>query len=148
MSEFFKKMISNITLTTCIMLVAALATQSCKKPLEDPKAEITIVDSTGTAIADAKVILFCVQRADVSVECNIADTQYTDGVGKVNFDFTNPSVLRVSVLKYNTEEREIGVFPDNEVIIVGDTLCADGFITLESNEVTEEVFVLGKCESN
>ncbi|MFT6137392.1 MAG: hypothetical protein ACJAUJ_000473, partial [Salibacteraceae bacterium] len=103
---------------------------------------------TGTAIADAKVILFCVQRADVSVECNIADTQYTDGVGKVNFDFTNPSVLRVSVLKYNTEEREIGVFPDNEVIIVGDTLCADGFITLESNEVTEEVFVLGKCESN
>ena len=134
MSEFFKKMISNLTLLASIALVLALASQSCKKPVEDPKAEITIVDSTGTAISDAKVVLFCVQRPDVSVECNIADTQITDGVGKVNFEFTNPSVLRVSVLKYNT--------------VIGDTLCADGFITLEANEVTEEIFVLGKCEAN
>jgi len=148
MSEFFKKMFSNLTLLTSIALVLALASQSCKKPVEDPKAEITIVDSTGTAISDAKVVLFCVQRPDVSVECNIADTQITDGVGKVNFEFTNPSVLRVSVLKYNTVERDTGIPPFSGVIVIGDTLCADGFITLEANEVTEEIFVLGKCEAN
>jgi hypothetical protein len=89
-----------------------------------------------------------VQRADVSVECNVADTQITDGVGKVNFEFANPSVLRVSAIKYNTVERDTGVFPDNGIIIIGDTLCADGFVTLEANEVTEEIFVLGKCETD
>ena len=148
MTEFFKKMTSNLTLLASITLVVALAFQSCKEPVENPKAEITIVDSTGTAIPDAKVVLFCVQRADVSVECNVADTQVTDGVGKVNFEFANPSVLRVSAIKYNTVERDTGVFPDNGIIIIGDTLCADGFVTLEANEVTEEIFVLGKCDTD
>lgn len=148
MSGFFNKLVSNLALLASIVLIGALSVQSCKKPVEDPKAELTIVDSTGTAISDAKVVLFCVQRPDVSVECNIADTQYTDGVGKVNFEFENPSVLRVSVVKYNTVERDTGTHPFTGVIVIGDTLCADGFVTLESNEVTEEVFVLGKCESN
>lgn len=151
MSEFFQKLFSKLTVLAGVALVVSFVFDSCKKPEENPQAEITVVDSTGTAVSEAKVVLFCVQRPDVTTECNVADTQYTDGVGKANFEFENPSVLRVAVIKYNTEERQTGTgslddVGNEETVIVGDTLCADGFVTLEVNEVTEEVFVLGKCE--
>lgn len=143
-----KRIIPNLTIIACLIIVFALPFQSCKKAIEDPKAEITILDSNGTAISDAKVVLSCVQRPNVSLECNVADTQYTDGVGRANFEFINSSILRVIVHKYNTREIETGTFPNIEIKVVGDTLCAEGFITLESNEVTEEVFVVEKCASS
>src|SRR6056300_258363 len=126
MSEFSKKIASNLGLVAALVLMVALGAQSCKKAVTPPKAEITILDSTGTAVADAKVILYCVQRPDVAVECNVADTETTDGVGKVNFEFENPAVLRVAVEKYNTTERDTGSGIDFGTVIVGDTLCAEG----------------------
>lgn len=146
MAESVKKMVGNLALVLFLGLTVSLGFQSCKKE-KPPKAEVTIVDSTGTAIKEAKVVLFCVQRPEVSTECNVADTQYTDGVGKANFEFENPAVLRVFIQKFNTVERDTGTFPNIGTVVVGDTLCADGFITLKVNEVTEERYVLGNCEN-
>ncbi len=146
MQNFYGKVISNVGLVAALGLMVAVSLESCKPPVTPPKAEITVLDSNGTAISEAKIVVFCVQRPDVAVECNVADTQFTDGVGKADFEFENPSVLRVFIEKYNTVERDTGEGPDIGTIVTGDTLCAEGFITLETSEVTEETFVLGACE--
>ncbi len=147
MTEFFKKFASNLVLVLALGLIVSIISHSCRGKETPPKAEITILDTTGTAVADAQVILYCVQRPDVPTECNVADTQTTDGVGKVEFEFENPSVLRVSVEKYNTIERDTGIAPNFGTVIIGDTLCAEGFITLETNEVTEETYVVSRCQN-
>lgn len=141
------KSVAESVLVGCFaLLTVGLAFSSCDKKAP-PKAEITVVDSTGTAVADARVILHCIQRPEEQRECNVADTQNTDGVGKVSFEFENPAVLKIDVQKLDVVTRDTGTFPNIGKETVGDTLCSDGFITLEVDEVIEQRMVLGRCSN-
>lgn len=139
-----KKIFENVALGLFVVMVMSIGTTSCKKE-KPPRAEITVVDSTGKAINNARVVLFCVQRPEETRECVISDTQYTDDVGKANFEFKNPAVLKMDVWKADIVERDTGTFPNNGTIRVGDTLCTEGFITLETNEIIEQRAVVTKC---
>ena len=109
-----------------------------------PRAEITVVDSTGKAIDKARVVLFCVQRFSI-LHHVLSDTQMTDDVGKASFEFENPAVLKMYVWKADIIEKDTGIFPNNRTIRIGDTLCTEGFITLETNEIIEQRLVVTKC---
>mgnify|MGYP000900602065 CR=1 FL=1 len=144
MTKQVKKIFENVMLGLFVAMVFSIGTTSCKKE-KPPKAEITVVDSTGKAINKARVVLFCVQRPEETRECVISDTQYTDDVGKANFEFKNPAVLKMDVWKADIVEKDTGTFPNNGTIRVGDTLCTQGFITLEINETIEQRAVVTKC---
>lgn len=146
MANTVKRVVGNVVLGVFAVFAISLASTSCKKK-SPPKAEITVVDSTGTAVASARVILHCIQRPEEQRECTVADTQTTDEVGKVSFEFENPAVLKIDVSKLDVVTKDTGKFPNIGTITVGDTLCADGFITLEIDEVIEQRMVLGKCSS-
>lgn len=140
-----KQIILNAFLAGFFIGVFALAF-SCKKD-KAPKAKITITDSTGTAVSDATVIISCIQRPEEKRECNVADTQKTDGVGAAEFDFANPAVLRIYAWKEDVVVKDTGVFPNVGQIRIGDTLCGSDYITLEVNEVTEKKLVITRCKN-
>ena len=144
MTEQVKKIFENMMLGLFVVMAMSIGTTSCKKD-KPPRAEITVVDSTGKAIDKARVVLFCVQRPEETRECVISDTQMTDGVGKASFEFENPAVLKMYVWKADIIEKDTGIFPNNRTIRIGDTLCTEGFITLETNEIIEQRLVVTKC---
>jgi hypothetical protein len=139
-----KLYIQNAVLAAFALSAFAVA-YSCKKD-KAPKAKITITDSTGTAMEDATVIISCIQRPEEKRECNVTDTQKTDGVGAAEFDFVNPAVLRIYSWKENVVVKDTGTFPNIGQIRIGDTLCASDYITLEMNEVTEKTLVITRCK--
>ncbi|MBD79688.1 MAG: hypothetical protein CL840_12285 [Crocinitomicaceae bacterium] len=147
MASWMKKLVENVVLGLFVVIVLSLATTGCDKE-KPPRAEITVVDSTGKAIDKARVVLYCVQRPEETRECVIVDTQLTDDVGKANFEFKNPAVLKVDVWKADVVEKETGVWPDIVITYVGDTLCTEGFITLETNEIIEQRMVVTTCNAD
>ncbi len=128
------------------LAMVSLVFSSCEKDTP-PKAEITVVDSLGTAVENARVILHCIQRPDETRSCNVADTQYTDQVGKTLFEFENPSVLKVDVWKEDviTVDTGSGLPGSGGSITIGDTLCSEAFITLEINETIEQRMIITSC---
>lgn len=146
MSGKVRKIIENVMLGLFVVVVISLSTTGCEKP-NPPRAEVTVIDSSGIAVNEARVVLYCVQRPEESRECVIVDTQYTDDVGKAEFEFENPSVLKLEVWKADVTEMVVGQWPNDSVVQVGDTLCADGFVTLEIDQVVEERVVVSLCNS-
>lgn len=147
MSKQVKKIAENIAMGLFMVLTISFFTTSCDE-LTPPKAEITVTDSTGIAVEEARVVLYCVQRPEESRECVITDTQYTDQVGKAYFEFENPSVLKIDVWKADVREVITGTFPNEVITLVGDTLCTEGFITLENDEVIEQRLIVDVCNAD
>jgi hypothetical protein len=140
-----KQFLQNAFLAVFLIASFALAF-SCKKD-KAPKAKITITDSTGTAVSGATVVITCIQRPEEKRECNVADTQTTDGVGAAEFEFKNPAVLSIYGFKADVIVKDTGTFPNIGQITIGDTLCGTDYITLEMNEVTEKTLVITKCKN-
>lgn len=111
----------------------------------DPtRAEILVLDSLGEPIEEATVILYCIDQPNQR-PCVVKDTQLTSAAGRTEHDFENPAVLKILAFKYDVVAKDTGVFPNIGTILVGDTLCADGFITLEEYKTVEETVVLRIC---
>ncbi|MGB0403820.1 MAG: hypothetical protein ACPGEG_06955 [Salibacteraceae bacterium] len=146
MSKQVKKIAEKIAMGLFMVLTISFFTTGCDE-LSPPKAEITVTDSTGIAVEDARVILYCVQRPEESRECVVVDTQMTDQVGKAYFEFENPSVLKIDVWKADVREVITGTFPNEVITLVGDTVCTEGFITLENDEVIEQRLIVDVCNS-
>ena len=64
MTKQVKKIFENMMLGLFVVMAMSIGTTSCKKD-KPPRAEITVVDSTGKAIDKARVVLFCVQRFSI-----------------------------------------------------------------------------------
>lgn len=139
-----KNWIGNLVLALAVAIGFTFSTVSCKKE-KPPEAEITVVDSSGNPIEKARVVLFCVQRPEETRECVIRDTQFTDIVGKTKFVYDNPAVLKMDVWKEDVVVKTTGKHPDIVVTRVGDTLCAEGFVNLEMDEVTEQTVIVNLC---
>ena len=127
------------------LLVVFPLLYSCES---DPtRAEIVVIDSAGEAVNEATVILYCIDQPNQR-PCVVKDTQLTNEAGRTEHDFENPAVLKIEAFKYDVVARDTGVFPNIGTILVGDTLCADGFITLEEYETVEETVVLRICSDD
>jgi len=140
-----KKLLNGIL---SFLVIATFIASACNKP-KFVQAEIVVKDSTGENVQDARVIVYCVEKATAPRECDVADTQYTTETGKAIFEnFENPAVLKVSVWKEDVITQDTGTFPNIGTIKIGDSLCAETFITLIENEIVEETVTLEICNSN
>ncbi|UTW63759.1 hypothetical protein KFE98_06355 [bacterium SCSIO 12741] len=146
MTRLVGRAVEKMLIGAFALAMVSLVFSSCEKDTP-PKAEITVVDSLGTAVQNARVILHCIQRSDETRSCNVADTQYTDQVGKTLFEFENPAVLKIDVWKEDvvTINTGSGLPGTDSTLTVGDTLCAEAFITLEINETIEQRMILTNC---
>lgn len=74
-----------------ILLVGMIAIQPGCKKIEDTTAEIFVVNAEGSPISGAAVRLFgeASQQQTQLGEIRLDDTKYTDGAGRVFFDYTD-----------------------------------------------------------
>jgi len=136
------KLIKLFSFALFTLLVVVPFLYSCES---DPtRAEILVLDSLGEPIEEATVILYCIDQPNQR-PCVVKDTQLTSAAGRTEHDFENPAVLKILAFKYDVVAKDTGVFPNIGTILVGDTLCADGFITLEEYKTVEETVVLRIC---
>jgi len=136
------KLIKLFSFALFTLMVVVPFLYSCES---DPtRAEILVLDSLGEPIEEATVILYCIDQPNQR-PCVVKDTQLTSAAGRTEHDFENPAVLKILAFKYDVVAKDTGVFPNIGTILVGDTLCADGFITLEEYKTVEETVVLRIC---
>jgi len=131
--------------TVFTLLVALPLFFSCES--NPTKAEVLVIDSLGEPVAEATVILFCIDQPNQK-PCVVKDTQLTSAAGRTEHEFENPAVLKIEAFKYDVVARDTGTFPNIGTILVGDTLCAEGFITLEEYETVDETVVLRICSDD
>ena len=126
MNKLFAKI--GLALITGLVLVASL--NSCRK--EAPTvAKIKVVDTSGTAIPDARVRLYATPTIDVHGALVIDDTLFTDIEGFATFDYTD---------MYNLGQAGFAVL-DIEANS-GDTIYGEGIIKIETEETSEETVVV------
>jgi len=80
-------------------------TNSCKQP-DPPKATVTVVDENGRIVEEATVIIksFNSNEANTVIYFedrtkNIADTQYTNLEGKINYNFKYKAIYSIEAIK-------------------------------------------------
>jgi hypothetical protein len=113
--------------------------QSCKDP-EPPIAEVTVLDTAGLPVADARVILYC-----TTPECVVADTQKTNSMGVSNHKLALPAVLAISVFKSLVVTKDTGTFPNIGTVTTGDSICGSGYITLREDEIAKQTVIALPC---
>ena len=91
----------------CLALVGLVTSSSCKKT-KDCEAIITVVDSTGKAVAGAKVVLRqdSVVNPQTGVRADIFGEQFTTSSGEAIFSFKWEAVLNVEVTSLTTSAKD------------------------------------------
>lgn len=81
-----KKMFNGLSVIIfATALLAIFITPSCKKKDTSCKAIITVVDTNGTAVADALVLLYV--SSTTSSQSQLSQSTRTDASGKASFSF-------------------------------------------------------------
>ena len=138
-----KTLFANLSLVALIFSLGAFGFTSCgeERPTE---AEIFVIDSLGDPVEGATVTLYCVDQPN-KAPCIVQDTQLTDAAGRTLHSFENPAVLKILATKEMVVCRDTGIFPNIGTICLGDTLCAEGFVTLVEFDKVQESVVLLLC---
>jgi hypothetical protein len=123
-----------------VLLALMFSASKCNER-EAPRAIIRVVDAGGTPVRDARVILFCPVES-----CVVQDTAFTNVAGETEHQIELPAVLQIDVYKLAITKTVVGVFPNQDTLVAGDTLCGKGFITLRTDEVAKETITIQRCD--
>lgn len=138
-----RTLLANLPLIALVFLISGVGFTSCGED-QPTEAEIFVIDSLGDPVEEAQVILYCVDQPN-KTPCVVQDTQTTDAAGRTLHAFENPAVLKILATKEMVVCRDTGIFPNIGTVCEGDTLCAEGFVTLEEYEKVQESVVLLIC---
>ena len=123
-----------------VTIVSFTAFQSCKKKIEPGRAEVKVLDSDGVSQEGVHVSLYCTEPS-----CVVAERGTTNSLGVFVQEFELPVVLRVRAVRYDSTITKIGLPPNQIEVIEVDSLCGEGFITVENNEVALETITILQC---
>jgi hypothetical protein len=125
-----------------ILFIAATAISltNCKGKDDPGRAEVKVLDADGVSQKGVHVTLFCTQP-----DCVVRTTGVTNSLGVYVEEFELPVVLRVRAVRYDSTITYQGLPPNQVEIVSVDSLCGEGFITLENNEVASEVITILNC---
>jgi hypothetical protein len=95
----------NIAIVVSILAGVVISNQSCSEPV-NPKAVVQVIDENNAPVEDAMVIVKAANSDSshtivylLNESKPVADTQYTDGDGKIYYDFKYESIYKVEVTK-------------------------------------------------
>lgn len=127
MKAFQVKIISALALFALVLI----AMPSCRKE-GDTIAIITVVDTSGTRVPGATVILFGTPSSPdyAGLEIIRKDTQFTDAVGTATFNYTEAFKLG-----------QAG-FAVLDIKAIKDTLEGSGIIKVEEEVTSEETVII------
>ena len=125
------------------LVMTVLASVTLTSCYEDPgpgTAEIQVVNISDQVQSGGFVKLFCTEN-----DCDVVREGQTNSVGLYTQEFELPVVLRVRAVRYDTTVTVIGLPPNQTEQISVDSLCGEGFIQVENDEVTSERITIVEC---
>lgn len=126
-------------MVSALMLVG-FATTSCDNTPGPGTAEVKVYNKDGLAQKNILVRLFCTEP-----ECVIEREGRTNELGVYTESFDLPVVLRVRAVRYDTTITVSGIGPNQIKKVSVDSVCGEGFIQVENDDVASETITILRC---
>jgi hypothetical protein len=126
-------------MVSALMLVG-FATTSCDNTPGPGTAEVKVYNKDGLAQKNILVRLFCTEP-----ECVVEREGRTNELGVYTESFDLPVVLRVRAVRYDTTKTVTGIGPNQITKISVDSVCGEGFIQVENDDVASETITILRC---
>lgn len=128
---------------TRIFALVALVTigfSACKNEPGPGIAEIKVIDIDGVSQKGVDVLMYCTQPG-----CVVQREGRTNSVGVFSEQFDLPVVLRVRAVRYDSTFEIIGLPPNEIEVLQLDSMCGEGFVQIENDEITSETITILDC---
>ena len=131
-----------IVFQVSVFLVASFAFifTSCDNTPDPGVAEVKVYDEDNLAQSGVKVIMYCTETG-----CVVRKEGRTNSLGVYKEEFDLPVVLRVRAVRYDTIRTTTGLPPNVITSIKVDSVCGEGFIQVENDEITSESITILEC---
>lgn len=123
-----------------LVAICAVLFTACNNKPDPGIAEVKVYDENNLAQSGVKVTMFCTEPA-----CIVRRVGKTNSVGVYTQEFELPVVLRVRAVRYDTTEKTTGLPPNVITTISVDSLCGEGFVQVENDEITSESITILEC---
>jgi len=129
-----------IRLSLMLIAVSALGFAACDTEPDPGIAEIKVIDEVGNAQSGIHVTLYCTEP-----NCVVRRKGRTNSLGVYTESFELPVVLRVRAVRYDTTTTTQGLPPNQITTVKVDSLCGEGFIQVENDEIASETVTILEC---
>ncbi|MEZ4720891.1 MAG: hypothetical protein R2813_03320 [Flavobacteriales bacterium] len=116
-------------------------TTSCNRDKGPGTAEVKVIDAAGVAQANIDVLLYCTEPG-----CVVRRSGKTNELGVFQTEFDLPVVLRTRAVRYDSTITYQGNGPSKIKIVKVDSLCGEGFVQVENDEVASETVTILTCK--
>ncbi len=123
-----------------LTILGSLTLTSCYKEPGPGTGEIVVVNSKGEVQSGVHVRMFCTQ-----VDCDVVRNGTTNSSGAYSQEFDLPVVLRVRAVRYDSTVTVVGLPPNQMEEVSVDSLCGEGFIQIENDEIASERVTILDC---
>lgn len=123
-----------------LIAFCAILFTSCDNTPDPGIAEVKVYDENSIAQSGIKVTMYCTQPG-----CVVRREGRTNSVGVYTQEFELPVVLRVRAVRYDTTTTITGLPPNVITKVTVDSLCGEGFIQVENDEITSESITILEC---
>lgn len=131
-----KAMTRILALTALLMF----GMSACKNDPGPGIAEIKVINLDGVTQKGVDVLMYCTQPG-----CVVQREGKTNSLGVFSEQFDLPVVLRVRAVRYDSSFSVIGLPPNEIEVLQLDSLCGEGFIQIENDEITSETITILEC---
>ena len=136
----FNHMKRDFQVSLILVSVCAVLFASCDNTPDPGVAEVKVYDENNVAQSGIKVTMFCTEPG-----CVVTRQGRTNSVGVYTQEFELPVVLRVRAVRYDTTTTTTGLPPNVITRITVDSLCGEGFVQVENDEITSETITILEC---
>ena len=141
MSNFDSVMMKKVFLgMVSTLMILGLSTTSCDNTPGPGTAEVKVYNKDGVAQKSILVKMFCTEP-----ECVVQREGLTNDLGVYTEAFDLPVVLRVRAVRYDTTVTLTGLPPNQVRKVSVDSVCGEGFIQVENDEVASETLTILSC---
>ena len=123
------------------LVIGGFVMMSCDKTPGPGKAEVKVIDKDGQIQKKVKVVMFCTEP-----ECVVKREGLTNDLGIYTQEFDLPVVLRVRAVRYDTTITKTGLPPNVITKVTQDSVCGEGFIQVENDEIANETVTILTCK--
>ena len=113
---------------------------SCDNTPNPGIAEVKVVDEANVSQSGVYVRMYCTEPG-----CVVNRAGRTNSVGVFTEEFELPVVLRVRAVRYDTTITTTGLPPIQITKIRVDSLCGEGFVQVENDEIVSETITILEC---
>ena len=136
----FKHMKRVFQASLVLVAVYAILFTSCDNTPDPGVAEVKVYDENNVAQSGIKVTMYCTEPG-----CVVRRVGRTNSVGVFTEEFELPVVLRVRAVRYDTTTTTSGLPPNVITRVSVDSLCGEGFVQVENDEITSETITILEC---